>query len=175
MIAEFQGKKPRIHKTAFVHPSATVIGDVVIGEHSSVWPGAVIRGDFGRIRIGRYTCVQDNAVVHAGDTYIQKKPTYYPAKIGNHIIIGHHALVHGCTVEDQCIVGGGSVVFNGAIVRKGSMVGLGAVVLRDVEVPQRTIVVGIPARPLRAVTDEEFKRIKIQAENYAKLAKSYLR
>lgn len=173
MIAEFRGKRPRIHKTAFVHPSATVIGDVVIGEHSSVWPGAVVRGDFESIRIGRYTCVQDNAVVHAGDIYLQKKPTYYPVRIGSHVIIGHNALVHGCTIEDQCIVGGGSVVFNGAKVRKGSLVGLGAVVLRDVEVPPRTIVVGIPARPLRAITDEEFKRTRIQAENYAKLARSY--
>ncbi len=173
MIGAFRGKKPRIHKTAFVHPSATVIGDVVIGEHSSVWPGAVIRGDFGSIRIGRYTCVQDNAVVHAGDVYPHKKPQYCPVRIGNYVVIGHHALVHGCTVEDQCIVGGGSTVFNDARVRRGSLVGLGAVVLRDVEVPPATIVVGIPARPLRAMTDEEVSRIQLQAKNYAKLAKLY--
>ena len=175
MIQAFRDKKPRIHKTAFVHPSATVIGDVVIGEHSSVWPGAIIRGDFGSVRIGRYTCIQDNAIVHAGDIYLRKKPTYYPARIGNYVIVGHHALAHGCTVEDECIVGGGSIVFNGARVRRGSLVGLGAVVLRDVEVPPRTIVVGIPARPLRAVTDEEFKRIRAQALNYAKLAENYSR
>ncbi|MDI6884346.1 MAG: gamma carbonic anhydrase family protein [Hadesarchaea archaeon] len=173
MIVAFRGKKPRIHRTAVVHPSATIIGDVVIGEHSSVWPGAVIRGDFSGIRIGRYTCIQDNAVVHAGDLYDQKKPRYTPVRVGNYVIVGHHALVHGCTVEDECIVGGGSVVFNGARVRKGALVGLGAVVLRDVEVPPRTIVVGIPARPLRAMTDEEVSRIRIQAKNYAKLAKMY--
>ncbi len=173
MIEAFRGKKPRIHKTAFVHPSATIIGDVVIGEHSSVWPGAVVRGDFGSIRIGRYTCIQDNAVVHAGDLYRGKKPNYYPARIGNYVIVGHHALVHGCTVEDECIIGGGSIVFNGARVRKGSLVGLGAVVLRDMKVPPRTVMVGIPARPLRTLTDKEFKRIRVQAKNYAELAKEY--
>jgi carbonic anhydrase/acetyltransferase-like protein (isoleucine patch superfamily) len=173
MIEAFRDKKPRIHKTAVVHPSATIIGDVVIGEHSSVWPGAVIRGDFGSIRIGRYTCVQDNAVVHAGDLYDEKKPAYYPARIGNYVIVGHHALVHGCTVEDECVIGGGSIVFNGAKVRRGSLIGLGAVVLRDMEVPPRTVMVGIPARPLRTLTDEEFKRIQVQAKNYADLAKKY--
>lgn len=173
MIEAFRGKKPRIHKTAVVHPSATIIGDVVIGEHSSVWPGAVIRGDFGSVHVGRYTCVQDNAVVHAGDLYDEKKPKYYPARIGNYVIVGHHALVHGCTVEDECVIGGGSIVFNGARVRKGSLVGLGAVVLRDTEVQPRTVMVGIPARPLRTLTDKEFKRIRVQAKNYADLAKEY--
>ncbi len=173
MLVEFGGKRPRIHKTAFVHPTATVIGDVTIGEHSSIWPGAVARADFESIRIGRYTCIQDNAVVHSGDYYEGKKTRYLPVKIGNYVIVGHNALLHGCTVEDNCIVGGGSIVFNGAKVRKGSLVGLGAVVPHDVEVPPQTIVVGIPARPLRALTDEEFKNIQMQAENYAKLAKKY--
>ncbi|MEM2878179.1 MAG: gamma carbonic anhydrase family protein [Candidatus Hadarchaeales archaeon] len=172
MIERLGSKKPEIHSTAFVHPSATVIGDVVIGKHSSVWPGAVIRGDFGRITIGDYTCVQDNAVIHAGD-FMVGKPKYYPVRIGNHVIIGHLALVHGCTVEDECVIGGSSVVFNGAVVRKGSMVGLGAVVLRDTEVPRRTVMVGIPARALRSVTKEEHRGIKKQAENYARLAEIY--
>ncbi|MBA7502571.1 Protein YrdA [subsurface metagenome] len=174
MIVEFGGKRPRIHKTAFVHPTATVIGDVTLGEHSSVWPGAVVRADFGRIRIGRYTCIQDNAVVHLADIYESNKARYLSVKIGNYVIVGHNALLHGCTVEDNCIVGAGSIVFNGARVRKGSLVGIGAVVIHDVKVPPRTIMVGIPARPLRALTNDEFKRIRVQAENYAKLAKKYL-
>jgi len=173
MIVEFDGKRPRIHKTAFVHPTATIIGDVTLGEHSSVWPGAIVRADFGRIRIGRYTCIQDNAVVHLADTYGEKKAKYLPVKIGNYVIVGHNALLHGCTIEDNCIVGAGSIVFNGAKVSKGSLVGLGAVVIHDVTVPPRTVMVGIPARPLRVLTDDEFKRIRIQAENYAKLAKKY--
>ncbi len=175
MLVEFGGKKPRIHKTAFVHPTATVIGDVTIGAHSSVWPGAVVRADFESVRINQYTCIQDNAVVHSGDRYgeMGKGPRYLPVEIGSYVVVGHNALIHGCTVEDNCIVGGGSIVFNGARVRNGSLVGLGAVVPHDVEVPTKTIVVGIPARPLRALTDEEFKSIRMQAENYAKLAKRY--
>jgi len=176
MLVEFDGKKPRIHKTAFVHPTATIVGDVTIGAHSSVWPGAVVRGDFESVTINRYTCIQDNAVVHAGDRYGEKGekgPRYLPVKIGNYVIVGHNALIHGCTVEDNCIVGGGSIVFNGATVRSGSLVGLGAVVPHDMEVAPKTIVVGIPARPLRALTDDELKGIRMQAENYAKLAKRY--
>lgn len=173
MLVEFGGKKPRIHKTAFIHPTATVIGDVTIGAHSSVWPGAVVRGDFESIRINRYTCIQDNAVVHSGERFGGEGARYLPVKIGSYVVVGHNALIHGCTVEDNCIVGGGSIVFNGARVRKGSLVGLGAVVPHDVEVPPKTIVVGIPARPLRALTDEEFKRIRMQAEDYANLAKRY--
>ncbi|MBC7218961.1 MAG: gamma carbonic anhydrase family protein [Hadesarchaea archaeon] len=175
MIEIFRGKKPRIHKTAFVHPSATIIGDVVIGKHSSIWPGAIVRADFAKIKIGNYTNVQDNAVIHSGDIYRDGKPEYIETKIGNYVTIGHHALIHGATIENQCLIGAGSVVFNRARVRKGAMVGLGAVVLREVEVPPRTVVVGIPARPLRTITNEEFRQIKIQAINYSKLAEEYLK
>jgi carbonic anhydrase/acetyltransferase-like protein (isoleucine patch superfamily) len=175
LLVEFEGKKPRIHKTAFLHPTATVIGDVGVGEHSSVWPGAVIRADFSSVRIGRYTCIQDNAVIHASDAYEGKVPKYMPVKVGDRVVVGHGALLHGCTVGDNCIVGAGSIVFNGAKVGKGSLVGMGAVVLANVEVPPGTVVVGIPARPLRKLTDEEFKRIRAQAENYAKLAQRHKR
>lgn len=174
MLAEFRGKKPRIHKTAFVHPSATLIGDVVIGAHSSVWPGAVLRGDFAGIRTGRYVCIQDNAVLHPGDIYDGKRVRYIPVKIGDYVVIGHNALLHGCTVESNCMVGGGSMIFDGARVRKGSLVGLGAVVLQGGEVRPRTVVVGIPARTLRTLVDGELKSIRAQAMNYAKLAGEYL-
>jgi len=173
MLAKFRGKRPRVHGTAFVHPGATVIGDVTIGAHSSVWPGAVVRGDFADIKIGRYTCVQDNAVIHPADVYHGKKARYLPVRIGNYVIVGHNTLLHGCTIEDNCVVGGGAIVFNGVTVREGSLIGMGAVVLGGVEVPSHTIVVGIPARPLRALRDEEFKRIRVQAENYAGLARRY--
>lgn len=173
MLVEFEGKKPRVHKTVFLHPTATLIGDVRIGEHSSVWPGAVIRGDFSSVRIGRYTSVQDNAVIHPSDAYEFKSVNYLPVKVGDYVVVGHGALLHGCTVANNCIVGAGSIVFNGAKVGEGSLVGMGAVVLAKVEVPPRTVVVGIPARPLRRLTDEEFKYIRLQAENYAKLAQQH--
>lgn len=172
MLLPFGGKKPRVARTAFVHPTATVVGDVSIGEHSSIWPGAVVRGDFASIKIGSYVCVQDNAVIHPADIY-EKGVRYLPVKIGNHVVVGHNALLHGCTIEDNCIVGAGAIVFNGAKLRKGTLVGMGAVVLANVEVPSRTIVVGIPARPLRRMIDDEVKRIGTQTKNYAKLAQRY--
>jgi carbonic anhydrase/acetyltransferase-like protein (isoleucine patch superfamily) len=175
MLLGFRGRKPKIHKTAFVHPTATVIGKVSVGEHSSIWPGAVVRGDFASVRIGRYVCIQDNAVIHPGDVYGRKGVKYLSVKIGDHVIVGHNALLHGCTVENNCIIGGGSVIFDGARVQEGSLIGLGAVILKKARIPPRTVMVGIPARPLRELTDEEFERIGMQAENYAKLAKEYMR
>ncbi|KXB00113.1 hypothetical protein AKJ47_00015 [candidate division MSBL1 archaeon SCGC-AAA261G05] len=173
MITEFEGKTPQVHETAFVHPRATVIGDVEIGKHSSVWPGAVVRADFGKVRIGDYTCVQDNTVIHPADSYTEEGPKYIPVEIGDRVIVGHRSLVHGAKIEDECIVGGGAIVFNEAIVKKNSLVGMGAVVLKETEVQPRTIVVGIPARPLRKLNDSEIERIRIQAENYAELASRY--
>lgn len=173
MLVEFEGKRPRIHKTAFIHPAATVIGNVSVGEGSSIWPGAVVRGDFESVKIGRYTCVQDNAIIHPADVYGGKVARYLPVKVGDYVIVGHGALLHGCTVANNCIIGAGSIVFNGAKVGEKSLVGMGAVVLTNAEVPPRTIVVGIPARPLRRLTDEELKHIRAQAENYSKLAKRH--
>ncbi|MEM2637861.1 MAG: hypothetical protein QW704_00635, partial [Candidatus Hadarchaeales archaeon] len=98
-----------------------------------------------------------------------------PTRVGNYVIVGHLALVHGATIEDQTLIGGQATIFNDAIVRKGAMVGIGAVVLRGAEVPRRTVVVGIPARPLRQVTPAEFKGIKTQAIHYSKLATRYLK
>jgi len=173
LLQEFDGKRPRIHATAFVHPAAVVIGDVTIGKRSSVWPGAVIRGDFASVKVGCYTCVQDNTVVHPADAYEGETVKYLPVKVGDHVIVGHNALLHGCTIANDCIVGAGSIVFNGAKIHEGALVGMGAVVLANVEVPSRTIVIGIPARPLRRLTDEEFSKIRTQAKDYAKLAELY--
>lgn len=165
MLVEFEGKRPKVHETAFIHPTATVIGKVSIGEHSSVWPGAVIRGDFAKVEIGCHTCIQDNAVVHAD--------VHETVKIGDRVVVGHQALVHGATVSDNSLVGAGSIIFSGVKVGEGALVGMGAVVLKDEEVPPHTIVVGIPARPLRKLKDEEDKYIRVQVERYDKLAERY--
>lgn len=172
MLYEFEGKRPRIHSTAFVHPQAVVIGDVRLGARSSVWPGAVVRGDFESIRVGKYTCIQDNAVVHAGDIY-EEGCKYLPVRIGSYVVVGHGAMLHGCEVAGDCLVGAGSVVFNGAKLGRGALVGMGAVVLREARVPPKTVVVGIPARPLRKLAPQELKQIRAQAENYARLARLY--
>ena len=175
MIYSFGGKRPSVHRTVFIHPRAVLIGDVRIGPHSSVWPGAVIRGDMAGVEIGSYTCIQDNAVVHSGDEYERKNPRFLPTKVGDYVVVGHNSLLHGCTIEDNCLVGAGSVVFNGARVCEGSLVGIGAVVLRGERVPPKTVVVGIPARVLRTLSDEEVERTRRQAETYAEFAEKHRR
>jgi len=128
---------PDIHQDAYVHPDATVIGDVTIGAGSTIWPGAVLRGDYGSITIGESTSIQDGTVVHA--TF--DKPT----RVGSRCVVGHLAHLEGCTIEDGALVGSGSVVLHDAVVRTGALVGAGAVVSNGVEVPTRAMALGIPA------------------------------
>lgn len=140
---------PNVHAAAYVHPDATVIGDVTIGAGSTVWPGAVLRGDYGTIVVGEKTSIQDGTVVHA----TRDKPTL----IGSRCVVGHLAHLEGCTVEDDSLVGSGSIVLHDAIVRSGALVGAGAVVSNGTEVPSRAMALGIPARMrLDAVPDGTF-------------------
>lgn len=129
---------PEIHPEAYVHPDATVIGQVSVGAGSTVWPGAVLRGDYGQITIGDRTSIQDGAVVHATETL--------PTVIGSNCVVGHIAHLEGCVVEDGCLIGSGSVVLHKAVVRTGALVGAGAVVGNNVEVPSRAMALGVPAK-----------------------------
>ena len=139
-------RTPDIHPDAYVHPDATVIGDVRLGAGASVWPRAVLRGDYGTIVVGERTSIQDGTVVHA----THDKPTV----IGADCVVGHLAHLEGCTVEDGCLVGSGSVVLHDAVVRAGALVGAGAVVSDRTEVPGRAMALGIPAKMrLDAVPD----------------------
>lgn len=131
-------RTPQIDPDAYVHPDATVIGDVRIGAGSSIWPRAVLRGDYGTITVGERTSIQDGTVVHA--TF--DKPT----TIGSDCVVGHLAHLEGCTVEDGCLVGSGSVVLHDAVVRSGALVGAGAVVSDRTEIPPKAMALGIPAR-----------------------------
>ena len=131
-------RTPDIHPDAYVHPDATVIGDVRLAAGASVWPRAVLRGDYGTITVGERTSVQDGTVVHA----THDKPT----AIGADCVIGHLAHLEGCTVEDDCLVGSGSVVLHDAVVRTGALVVAGAVVSDRTEVPSRAMALGIPAK-----------------------------
>ena len=143
-------KVPHIHPDAYVHPDATVIGDVTIGAGSTVWPGAVLRGDYGTIVVGDRTSIQDGTVVHA----TADKPT----RIGSACVVGHIAHLEGCTVEDNCLIGSGSVVLHDVVVRTGALVGAGAVVSGGTEVPSRSMALGIPAKlRLDAVPDGAFE------------------
>jgi len=130
--------EPTIHDTAFVHPDAVIIGDVEIGEESSVWPCAVLRGDEGRITVGARTSIQDGAVLH---TTLEWATT-----VGDECVIGHIVHLEGCTIESRALVGNGSIVLHRAIVRTGALVGANAVVTNDTEVPAGAMALGVPAR-----------------------------
>lgn len=129
---------PNVHEDAYVHPDATVIGDVTIGAGSTVWPGAVLRGDYGTITVGEKTSIQDGTIVHA----THDKPT----TIGSRCVVGHLTHLEGCTIEDDSLVGSGSIVLHDAVVRSGGLVGAGAVVSNNVEVPAYAMALGIPAK-----------------------------
>jgi len=131
-------KVPDIHADAFVHPDATVIGDVTVGSESTIWPQAVLRGDYGFIRIGARTSIQDGTVIHC--------TAQHPTIIGDGCVIGHLAHLECCTVEDGALIGTNSVVLHRAIVRAGALVGASALVPNDMEVPARALALGVPAK-----------------------------
>lgn len=137
-VYSFDGVRPQVSAGAYVHPDAVLIGHVVLGPESSVWPGAVLRGDHGRIEVGARTSVQDGTVVHTTEEW--------PTLVAEECVVGHNAHLEGCTVEDRCLVGSMSVVLNRAHVGTGSVVGAGAVVPEGLDVPERSMVLGVPGR-----------------------------
>jgi carbonic anhydrase/acetyltransferase-like protein (isoleucine patch superfamily) len=128
---------PQIHPDAYVHPDAVVIGDVRIGADSSIWPSAVLRGDYGTIIVGERTSIQDGAVIHAVDEY--------PTVIGSDCVIGHLAHLEGCNIEDKVLIGSGSIVLHQVVVHSGATVGAGAVVRNGTDVPTNAMALGVPA------------------------------
>jgi carbonic anhydrase/acetyltransferase-like protein (isoleucine patch superfamily) len=154
-----------VDPTAYIAPGAVVLGNVTLGAESSVWFGAVIRGDTDAIKIGRQTNIQDGCVLHADEGV--------PCAIGDRVTVGHAAIVHGAMVEDDCLIGMRAVVMNGAKIGKGSVVAVGSVVLEGMEVPPGSVVMGQPARIKRQVTEQDFARIRHAAEHYVAAAKVY--
>jgi gamma-carbonic anhydrase len=157
---------PTLAPDVWVAPNGAVIGDVVIGEGSSVWFGAVVRGDVCPIRIGARTNVQDNAVIHVTNGTA-------PTNVGSDVTIGHLALLHGCTVGDRCLVGMGSVVLDGAVLEDECFVAAGALVPPGMRVPSRSLVVGRPARRVRALAPSDLARIRSAAEQYVGYARNF--
>ena len=157
---------PRIAGSAYIDSSAQVIGDVVIGERSSVWLNVAIRGDVNYIRIGDETSVQDNTVLHV-DRQV------YPCIIGNRVTVGHSAVLHGCTVEDEVLIGIGAIVLNGATVGEGAVVAAGALVPEGMNVPPGKVVMGAPAKVKREVTAEEQVRFRQNCDNYVRITAIY--
>jgi carbonic anhydrase/acetyltransferase-like protein (isoleucine patch superfamily) len=166
MIRTFRGVMPRIADSAYIDPSAQVIGDVVIGERTSVWPNVAIRGDVNHIRIGDETSIQDNTVVHVD----RKK---YPCLIGNRVTVGHSAVLHGCIVNDGALIGIGAIVLNGATIGEGCIVAAGALVPEGMQVPPNMLVMGTPAKLKREVTPEERLRFQENCDSYVRLTAIY--
>jgi carbonic anhydrase/acetyltransferase-like protein (isoleucine patch superfamily) len=166
MIRPYRGVVPRIADSAFIDPSAVVIGDVEIGARSSVWPNVSIRGDVNYIRVGDETSIQDNTVLHVDHRV-------YPCVVGNRVTVGHSVVLHGCVVEDEALIGIGAIVLNGATIGRGAIVAAGALVPEGMAVPADTLVMGMPAKVRRTVTEEEKIQFRENAEGYVALAAIY--
>ena len=165
MIREWNGHKPKIHPTAFVHETAEIIGKVTLDKDSSIWPYCVLRGDVDEIVIGEGTNVQDNTVIHTNEG----KPTI----LGKRISVGHSVILHGCTVKDDCIIGMGSIVLDQAVVEEECIVGAGAVVSPGTKIPKGSMALGVPAKIARPLKPEEIEHIKWNAREYYKLSDSH--
>jgi carbonic anhydrase/acetyltransferase-like protein (isoleucine patch superfamily) len=156
---------PRIAPSAWVHAAATVVGDVTLADDVSVWPGAVIRGDRDAISVGAQTNVQDGAVLHCDPGL--------PLRIGARVTIGHRAVVHGCTIEDGVLIGIGAIVLNGATIGAGALIAAGAVVAERQVIPPGTLVVGVPAKVLRPLSDAQQERVQRGYLTYVGLKELY--
>ncbi len=168
MIHSFNGKIPKIPSTVFIAPSADVIGDVEIGEESSVWFNTVVRGDVHFIRVGHRTNIQDLSILH-----VTRKT--HPLVIGDEVTAGHHVTLHGCTLSNRVLIGMGAIVLDGAMVEEGSIVGAGALITEGMKVPPFSLALGVPAKIKRALTEEEIAFLSQSARNYVDLAKLYLK
>ena len=166
MIRRFRGISPTIDDSAFIADTATVVGDVMIGARSSVWFGAVIRGDVFHVRIGAETSIQDNTVIHV--THDR-----YATTVGDRVTVGHGVILHGCAVRDQCIIGMGSIILDQAEVGERCIVGAGALVTPGTKIPAGHLVVGAPARVKRPLTDDELSWLESSAAHYVALTEQY--
>lgn len=167
-IREFEHYQPEIDSTAFIDPTALVIGNVRIGADTSVWPMATIRGDVNRIEIGARTSVQDGAILHATHDGVYT-PGGTPLVVGDKVTVGHGAILHACIVEEECLIGIGSVVLDKAVVQKHVMLGAGSLVSGGKVLEGGYLWVGRPAKRMRKLSDKEMEYLRYSAEHYVKL------
>lgn len=166
IVRAFQGARPRIHAEAWVAPGAVVVGDVEIGRESSVWYGAVVRGDVHHVRIGARSNLQDQCVVHV-------TRERFACEIGDEVTVGHRAVVHGCVVRDGALIGIGAIVLDGAEIGEGALVGAGAVVTPGARVGDGMVALGVPARAVRSLEDAERALQRARALDYVVTAKAH--
>jgi carbonic anhydrase/acetyltransferase-like protein (isoleucine patch superfamily) len=171
-IQSFANQWPQLATGVYIHPAATVIGDVHVGENSSVWPSAVIRGDVNMIRIGNNTNVQDLSMLH-----VSHKSSWdaagAPLIIGDNVTIGHSVILHGCTLEDECLIGMGSIVMDKVLVQKHVLLAAGSLVPEGKVLESGYLYVGRPARRVRALTVEEITHFKYSSAHYVRLKNLY--
>lgn len=167
MIRPYKGMRPRLGERVYVDVSAQVIGDVELGDHSSIWMNTVVRGDVNSIRIGAYTNIQDNSLIHV------MKDTH-PTVIADHVTAGHMVTLHGCRIDAWCLIGMGAIILNGAHVGEECIVAAGALVPEGMVIPPRSLVMGSPAKVRRPLSEEERRSLRVYAENYYEYKETYL-
>jgi carbonic anhydrase/acetyltransferase-like protein (isoleucine patch superfamily) len=172
-VRAFGSVLPRLGARVYVDSAASVIGDVELGDDASIWPGAVLRGDVERIRIGARTNVQDGAVLHVTHDG-PYSPGGFPCTVGSDVTIGHAAVVHACTVEDCCLIGMHATVLDGAVVKRHGFVGAGALVAPGKVVGEGELWIGNPARCVRRLSDSEIEALHYSANHYVELKDEYL-
>jgi carbonic anhydrase/acetyltransferase-like protein (isoleucine patch superfamily) len=167
MIRAYRGKRPQIAATAWIDPAAVLIGDVIIGEDSSVWPCSVIRGDVNHIRIGARTNIQDGSVLHV-------MRDEYPLILGDDVTVGHAVTLHGCKIESRCLIGMGSIILNGVTIGAGSIVAAGTLILERTEIPAGSLVIGHPGKVKRMLTPIDQAAIDAYAQRYVEYKNVYM-
>jgi carbonic anhydrase/acetyltransferase-like protein (isoleucine patch superfamily) len=168
MIVPFRGKAPNINESVFVAPDAVIIGDVEIGEGSSVWFGCVLRGDVNHIRVGARTNIQDGTVIH-----VSSKD--HPTVLEDNITVGHRATLHGCHIERRCLIGIGAILLDGVRIGADSLVAAGSLVTPNTHIPPGSLVMGSPARVKRPLTPAEIDGLETSWRNYVELSAEYLK
>ncbi len=166
VILEYTGKRPQLGADVFVAEGACLIGDVQVGERSSIWFNSVLRGDINRVVVGHHTNIQDISVCHVADDHA--------CVVGNYVTVGHRAILHGCTVHDEVLIGMGAVLMNGVVVGEQSIVGAGALLTEGLQVPAGSLVYGAPAKVISKLGEKERAQIKHWAEKYCRVAANYL-
>jgi carbonic anhydrase/acetyltransferase-like protein (isoleucine patch superfamily) len=166
-LYEYRGKRPQIGRGAFVAPNATVVGDVTLGDESSLWFGVVVRGDVMPISVGARTNIQDGSVVHVTGGKTR-------TLVGDDVTVGHMVLLHGCTVESRVLIGMGSILLDGAVIESGCVVGAGSLVTPGTRIPGGSLAMGRPAKVIRPVTDEDRAWIAASSRGYVENARTYL-
>ena len=173
VLAPYQGVTPRLGQDIFLHHTAVVIGDVELGDHVSVWPGVVIRGDVNHIRIGAGSNIQDASVLHVSHKS-SWEPEGSPLLIGQNVTVGHKVILHGCTLEDECLIGMGSIVMDHVVVQKHVLLGAGSLVPEGKVLESGYLYLGSPARKVRALTEGELAHFAYSAQHYMRLKQRYL-